>query len=112
MESTSLTTLAEEQLAKAREGSAGRSAVTVHGGRDFVMRQTLMALLGGQGLAAHESPGEATLQVLSGRVRMNAGEETWEGGAGELLIIPPMRHDLQALEDSVILLTVGTGSNG
>ena len=54
MESTSLTTLAEEQLAKAREGSAGRSAVTVHGGRDFVMRQTLMALLGGQGLAAHE----------------------------------------------------------
>lgn len=110
MESMSLTALAEEHLEKARQGSAGRSAVTVHGAHDFVMRQTLFALLEGQGLAEHDSPREATLQVLSGRVRLRAGEETWEGGAGELLIIPPQRHDLTSLEDAVVLLSVGTGA--
>ena len=43
-------------------------------------------------------------------MRLTAGEETWEGGAGELLIIPPARHDLLALEDAVVLLSVGTGA--
>lgn len=108
MESMSLTTLAQEQLAAARAGSAGRSAVTVHGRHDFVLRQTLIALVEGQALAEHESPPEATLQVLQGRVRVTAGDDVWEGGAGELLVIPAERHDLRALEDSVVLLSVGT----
>lgn len=108
MESMSLTALAQEHLAKARVGSAGRSAVTVHGRHDYVLRQTLIALLQGQELGEHESPPEATLQVLQGRVRLAAGEETWEGGAGELLVVPGVRHDLQALEDAVVLLSVGT----
>ena len=64
----------------------------------------------GHDLDEHEAPEEATLQVLQGRVRLTAGEETWEGGAGELLIIPPARHDLLALEDAVVLLSVGTGA--
>ncbi len=110
MESMSLTALAEEHLAKAKEGSAGRSATTVHGRHDFVLRQTLIALCEGTALAEHDSPEEATLQVLRGRVRMRAGEDVWEGGTGELLVIPPARHDLAALEDSVVLLSVGTGS--
>lgn len=109
MESQSLTTLAQEQLERARSGAVGRSAVTVHGGHDNVLRQTVLALTAGSALAEHESPGEATLQVLVGRVRMIAGDESWEGGAGELLVIPPRRHDLTALEDSVVLLSVGTG---
>lgn len=108
MESMSLTTLAQEQLAAARAGSAGRSAVTVHGRHDFVLRQTLIALVEGQALAEHESPPEATLQVLQGRVRVTAGDDVWEGAAGELLVIPPARHDLRALDDSVVLLSVGT----
>lgn len=111
MESLSLATLAQQQLEKARAGSAGRSAITVHGGHQNVLRQTAVALKSGSALAEHESPGEATLQVLVGRVRMHAGDESWEGGVGELLIIPPRRHDLLALEDAVILLSVGTGTN-
>lgn len=110
MESLSLTDLAQEHLGKAREGSAGRSAVTVHGHHDFVLRQTLIALLQDQALAEHDSPREATLQVLHGRVRLTAGEDTWEGGVGEMLVIPPARHDLLALEDAVVLLSVGTGA--
>lgn len=111
MESLSLPELGREHLDKARTADAGRSAVTVHGRHDYVMRQTLIALVGGEALAPHDSPQEATLQVLSGRVRLDTGEETWEGGAGDLLVVPPQRHDLLALEDAVILLSVGTGSN-
>jgi len=106
MEGTSLTQLAEQHLATAREHPSQRSATTVHGGREHRLRQTLIALVGGVALGEHESPGEATLQVLSGRVRLHAGSDAWEGAAGDYVLIPPVRHDLTALEDSVVLLTV------
>lgn len=111
MESVSLTALAEEQLALARTSSAGRSAKTVHGAHELDLRQTVIALATGQTLAEHESPAEATLQVLSGRVRLGAGDESWEGSAGDFLIIPRSRHDLSALEDSAVLLSVATGTH-
>ncbi len=111
MESVSLTALAEEQLALARGSSAGRSAKTVHGAHELDLRQTLIALMEGQALAEHDSPDEATLQVFSGRVRLGAGDKTWEGVTGDFLIIPRERHDLLALEDSVVLLSVATGTH-
>lgn len=106
MESLSLTALAAEQLALARTATSGRSAHTVHGGRDHVLRQTLLALAAGHGLGEHDSPGEATLQVLLGRVRLTADGESWNGEDGDHVIIPASRHSLDALDDSVILLTV------
>ena len=106
MDGLSLGALVDEHLALAREHGSGRSAVTVHGGREHHLRQTLIALAGGRSLGEHESPGEATLQVLRGRVRLHAGGDTWEGGAGDYVIIPPERHDLEAVEDAAVLLTV------
>ena len=103
MESTSLTALADEQLTLARGAANGRSAHTVHGGHDRRLRQTLLALAAGQGLDEHESPGEATLQVLRGRVRVTAGDDAWEGTAGDHLVLPPTRHDLVAIEDAAVL---------
>ena len=50
--------------------------------------------------------GEATVQVLRGRVRMIAGDLAWEGRSGDLLVVPDARHALEAVEDSAILLTV------
>jgi len=106
MESVSLTAVAAEETAAAREGDAGRAARTIHGGHEHALRQTLIALLDGQELAEHESPGEATLQVVSGRVRLTAGDASWEGAAGDIVTIPPARHALTALADSAVLLTV------
>lgn len=106
MEKLSLTATARTALTEARAASSGRSAHTVFGGHEHVLRQTLIALTAGQGLAEHENPGEATLQVLEGRVRLVCGETTWDGGPGALLIVPDARHSLEADEDSVVLLTV------
>lgn len=106
MNGLSLDTLAEEELTKARGARAGRSAHTVHGGHEHALRQTLISLVAGRTLGEHESPGEATLQVLRGRVRLHADDQTWEGGDGDYVLIPPVRHDLEAVEDSAVLLTV------
>jgi len=108
MNTTSLTQLADEQLDRARAASSGRAAVTVHGGREHDLRQTLIAIAAGHSLGEHDAPGEATLLVLGGQVRLVAGEESWEGAQGEFLVIPPARHDLTAVTDACVLLTVAT----
>jgi quercetin dioxygenase-like cupin family protein len=97
-----------EPVQTAGAASRGRAAVTVHGGHEHDLRQTLIALAEGRSLGEHESPGEATLLVMSGRVRLSAGDDTWEGAEGDHVVIPPHRHDLAALTDAVVLLTVAT----
>ena len=106
MEKSSLTALLREQMDLAARASSGRSARTVFGGHEHVLRQTLIALNAGQRMDEHENPGEATVHVLRGRVRLEAGEASWEGSPGDLLIVPQARHALEALETSAILLTV------
>jgi quercetin dioxygenase-like cupin family protein len=106
MEKISLTALARQQLERAGSASSGRSASTVYGGHERSLRQTVIALVAGQLLEEHDNPGEATVHVLHGRVRMAAGEDSWEGSPGDLLIVPDARHSLEALADSAVLLTV------
>jgi quercetin dioxygenase-like cupin family protein len=106
MQKTSLADLTEQHLAAARTASGGRSAHTVLGGHGATLRQTLIALAAGQRLDEHESPGEATLHVLRGHVRLVAGADSADASTGELLVIPDARHSLDALHDSVVLLTV------
>ncbi|MDN3480468.1 cupin domain-containing protein [Arthrobacter sp. APC 3897] len=106
MEKKSLTALARNQLQIAGEASSGRSAQTVYGGSEHVLRQTVIALSAGFILDEHDNPGEATIHVLKGRVRLLAEGHSWEGSAGDLLIVPQARHSLEAVEDSAVLLTV------
>ncbi|WP_423184618.1 cupin domain-containing protein [Arthrobacter sp. NyZ413] len=106
MKKMSLTALARTQLEAARRASSGRSADTVFGGHEHIMRQTIIALRGGAVMDEHENPGEATIYVLEGRVTLIAGENSWDGSPGDLLIVPDSRHGLQAHEDSVLLLSV------
>ena len=106
METISLTGLAAEKLAEARQSHSGRAAHTIHGGHSHELRQTVVALLAEHELSEHDSPGEATLQVLQGHVRLNAGTDAWEGKTGDYVAVPLQRHALQAIEDSVVMLTV------
>jgi quercetin dioxygenase-like cupin family protein len=106
MQKTSLIALARHELGHAMDSSNGRSAKTVVGGHERQLRQTVMALRAGEGLSEHESPGEATVQVLTGRVLLRFGAASWNGSIGDLLTIPDGLHSLEAVEDSVILFTV------
>jgi len=57
-------------------------------------------------VSEHQNPGEATVFVLRGCVRLRSGAESWQGKAGDLLIVPDGLHSLEAEEDSAILMTV------
>jgi quercetin dioxygenase-like cupin family protein len=105
MDNSSLTALAREHLERARTASSGRSSQTVYGGQQHALRQTLIALAAGQRLDEHENPGEATVHVLHGRVRLVAGDTSWRGATGHLMVVPPSRHSLEAEEDAAVLLT-------
>ncbi|MFI6293669.1 cupin domain-containing protein [Nonomuraea sp. NPDC050790] len=102
----SLTAVARNQLETARVASSGRSATTLYGGHEQVLRQTMIALAAGSRMDDHNNPGEATLYVVSGRVRLMSDGVSWDGMTGDLLIIPQAVHAVEALEDSAVLLTV------
>ncbi|NLA65296.1 MAG: LuxR family transcriptional regulator [Leucobacter sp.] len=106
MQPLSLRALAAEKLDEARNASSGRSAVTIYGGREHRLRQTLLGLKAGAGLSEHESPGEATLQVLIGTIVLRTADESWRLSEGQHMTIPDEVHAVDTLEDAAFLLTV------
>lgn len=105
MRKFSINATARQQLTAARRSAASRAATTVVGGHEQALRQTVLALLAGATLAEHDNPGEATLYVLSGRVTLAANGEEWDARTGDLVEIPPARHQVRAEEDTTLLLT-------
>ena len=95
MQKFSLQAMARELLERAREGSGRRAAATVIGGHEKVLRQTVIAMAGGAVLAEHENPGEASVHVLAGRVRLERrpallGGPTWRpAGSARRAAQPP-----------------------
>ncbi|MCO8275086.1 LuxR family transcriptional regulator [Actinoplanes sp. TRM 88003] len=108
MQSTTLPELAESLLTEARAAHSGRSAHTLFGNHEHHLRQTVIALAEGRELAEHNSPGEATLQVLAGHARLTTTSAEWDGRTGDHVVIGPERHKVTAVQDTVILLTVAT----
>lgn len=98
--------LADRLLAEASEARSGRAGHTIYGDRHHHLRQTVIALRAGEALSEHESPGEATLQVLRGHVRIAEASDAVDCRTGELVAIPPRRHRLDAVTDAVVMLTV------
>jgi quercetin dioxygenase-like cupin family protein len=106
MQKENLASLAREHAEKAASVSSGRSSHTVYGGQHNDLRQTVIALTAGSSLSEHENPGEATLFVVDGKVRLTAAEESIDGEQGDLIVVPQAPHSLEAPSDAVVLLTV------
>ncbi|WP_327205353.1 cupin domain-containing protein [Rhodococcus opacus] len=84
---------------------AKRKAVV--GGREHALRHTLIALTAGTQTSGHHIHGEATVYILNGRVELTAGGTREGGRPGDLRTIAVAQpHRLEAVEDSVVLLTV------
>jgi len=106
MQKISVEALARQQMKQAATAGGQHTADTVYGGHEKVLRQTVIGMIAGASLAEHEDPGEATVLILHGRVRLSTADVAWEATRGDLLIMPDSRHSLAALENSAVLLTV------
>jgi len=85
--------------------SAGRGLV--HRGQ--AMEVTKISFEKGSGADMHEHPEEQVMYVLSGRLRVTCGEETYEVGPGQATFNPSnVPHGVTALED-VVALSVKSG---
>jgi quercetin dioxygenase-like cupin family protein len=70
-------------------------------------RLVLTALRQGGRLQEHQAPSSVAIQVVTGHLRVRVGEESFDLPAGHVLVLEPsLRHDAEALEDSVFLLTL------
>jgi quercetin dioxygenase-like cupin family protein len=73
--------------------------------QDF--RLVLIALESGALMKEHHVDGTISVQVLEGRIRFGVGERYEEMAAGQLAVLgPSVRHSLEALEPSAVLLTI------
>jgi quercetin dioxygenase-like cupin family protein len=68
----------------------------------------LLRFKAGEGAKEHAHPHEQVLLVLSGRVRMKIGGETYELGPREVAHLPPnVPHSLHAIEDTEVVSAKG-----
>lgn len=106
MNKLSLTSVSRQLLTTAKAAPAGRSAETVYGGHERVLRQSVVVLCTHRGQTEHVLNGEGTIYVLNGRVRLRVGSQEWDARTGDFLPLPATKHSVEALEDSAVLLTV------
>ena len=86
-----------------REGHAARTLV-----RESDLRIVLVVLKAGGRIAEHRAGKTASIQTISGLVRVHLPEESVELPTQRLLVLEQgLRHDVEAIEESVFLLTLG-----
>ena len=76
------------------------------------LRILLIAMESGARMEEHHSDGRISIQVLEGSVRMSVQQQVKEVSAGQLLAMDrSIMHDIGALEDTVLLLTIAWPSS-
>ncbi len=86
--------------------SRGRNAKTLAKHGDI--RVVLTVMKAGEELQQHHAHGTVLIQLLQGRVTTSVLEQILELSPGHLVVLDPnLPHNLQAVEDSVVLLTIG-----
>jgi len=99
---------AEAQILKSEPTwqSRGHNAKTLVKHPD--VRMVLIALKGGARVQEHKTDHCVTIHTLSGRVRLHLPSRTIDLPSGSLLALEhTVLHDVEALEDSVFLLSLG-----
>ncbi len=90
-----------------RSGRVGRTLA-----KQGPLRLTLVALADGVEVETHHTEYPLTLQVLSGKVGFRIEGRSHELGAGQILYFGPGdAHDIQAAEDTELLLTIAVASD-
>lgn len=84
----------------------GHNAITLT--KEPGLRLVLMLFGKGAKLTEHQAAGPLTFHVLSGSVAFRAGDRAETLGPGELVVLESaIRHEVEALEESACLLTLG-----
>ncbi len=97
---------ADELLAEASQLRAGRSARTLTPGQGAALKQTLLALRAGQRLQDHLAPGPTTLLGIRGTAVLTAERTSVTLTDGVWASCPTGPHSLEAVSDTVVLITV------
>lgn len=84
---------------------------TGHNARTLVkqddLRVVLIALQQDARLPEHQTEGRLSVQVISGHVQIRASGRTFNLRTGGLLALDPaIRHDVTAVDESAVLLTI------
>jgi quercetin dioxygenase-like cupin family protein len=101
-----LTSAGDILLDEARGMASGRAAKTLTPGAHGPLMQTLVALRAGVRLGEHVANGRATIQLLRGSATLNSEDGAVELSQGRWAPIPGARHDLEANDDTIALITV------
>ena len=101
-----------EQLDREARGTSDQNAKTLVKYDDF--RIVLIALRANARMPDHRAEGRISVHTLRGHIRIRALQRTFDLPAGSLLALDrDLAHDVEALEDSVLLLTIAwPGRNG
>lgn len=93
------------QLHEEEAWRTGRNSKTLVKQPDF--RIVLIALQKGGHLEEHSADARISIYTLSGHVKLRLPEQTVDLPDGHLLVLDrALEHDLEALEESAILLTI------
>ena len=94
-----------QQLRQEGTWSTGRNSKTLVKYADF--RVVLMALKAGMHVEEHQAEGRISVQTIAGHISVRSSGRTFDLPTGSLLALDRATvHDLHALEDSAILLTI------
>jgi len=91
--------------------STGQNARTLVKYED--LRVVLIALQRDARLSEHQTEGRVSVHVISGHVQVRASGRTFNLRTGGLLTLDPaIRHDVTAIDESAILLTIAWPRRG
>lgn len=99
----------ETALQRALKSENGRHAELLVS--DGPLRQSVLALKEGTILAEHNSPPAGSIYLVKGRILIT-GEGPLEMLTGQISALTHYRHAVEALEDSVFVLTTVTSVPG